>query len=41
MKVKRIVTDQLFPDVTGVITGSYSEIVEKLSYDTDKLIFKK
>ena len=41
MKVKRIVTNQLFPDVTGVITGSYSEIVEKLSYDTDKLIFKK
>ena len=41
MKVKRIVTDQLFPDVTGVITGSYDEIVEKLSYDTDKLIFKK
>lgn len=41
MKVKQKVTDKLFPDVSEVISGDYSEIVEKLSYETDKIIFKK
>ena len=41
MKVKQKVTDQLFPDVSELISGNYNEIVEMLSYETDKTIFEK
>ena len=41
MKVKKKVSDELFPDVSGVITGDYEEISKILTYDTDKLILEK
>ena len=41
MKVKKKVSDELFPDVSGVITGNYEEISKILTYDTDKLILEK
>ena len=41
MKVKQKISEELFPDVSEVISGNYSEIVEILSYETDKIIFEK
>lgn len=41
MRVEEKVSDEIFPDVSEVITGNYDEIIWKLSYDTDKLIFEK
>ena len=41
MKVKQKVTDKLFPDVSELISSNYNEIVEMLSYETDKTIFEK
>ena len=41
MRVKQKVSEELFPDVNGVITGNYSKIEKLLSYSTDKKIFEK
>ena len=41
MKVKQKVSDEIFPDVDEVITGDYEEILNLLSYDTDKIILEK
>jgi hypothetical protein len=41
MRVKQKVSEKLFPDVDGVITGNYSKIEKLLSYSTDKKIFEK
>ncbi len=41
MRVKQKVSEELFPDVDGVITGNYSKIEKLLSYSTDKKIFEK
>jgi len=39
--MKSIVTEELFPDVDEVITGSYDKIMKILSYSTDRKIFEK
>ena len=41
MRVKRKVSEELFPDVDEVITGNYDKISKLLSYATDKKIFDK
>ena len=41
MKVKGKVSDEIFPDVSEVIIGDYNDILEKLSYATDKIILEK
>jgi hypothetical protein len=41
MKVKRKVSDEIFPDVSEVVIGSYNDILEKLTYATDKIILEK
>jgi len=41
MRVKEKVSDELFPDVDGVISGNYNKIEKLLSYSTDKKIFEK
>ena len=41
MRVNEKKSDELFPDVDGVITGNYSKIEKLLSYSTDKKIFEK
>ena len=41
MRVKEKVSEELFPDVDEVITGSYDRISKLLSYSTDKKIFEK
>ena len=41
MRVKKKVTDELFPDVSEVITGNYDEISKILTYHTDKVILEK
>ena len=41
MRVKQKVSEELFPDVDGVITGNYDKIEKLLSYATDKKIFEK
>ena len=41
MRVKQKVSEELFPDVDGVITWNYSKIEKLLSYSTDKKIFEK
>ena len=41
MRVVEKVTDELFPDVDGIITGDYEKISKLLSYPTDKKIFEK
>lgn len=41
MVVKKIVTEELFPDVDEVITWNYDKIAKLLSYPTDRNIFKK
>lgn len=41
MRVKQKVSEELFPDVDGVITGNYSKIEKLLFYSTDKKIFEK
>lgn len=41
MRVNKKTTDELFPDVDGIITGNYNKIERLLSYSTDKKIFEK
>lgn len=41
MHVKEKWTGDVFPDVQEVISGNYDEILNMLSYDTDKSIFEK
>lgn len=41
MLVKEKWTDEIFPDVKEVISGSYDEILNLLTYATDKWIFEK
>ena len=41
MRVNEKVTDNLFPDVDGIITWNYNKIEKLLSYSTDKKIFEK
>ena len=41
MRVNEKKSDQLFPDVDEVITGSYNKIEKLLSYSTDKKILEK
>ena len=41
MKVIKKVSDEIFPDVSEVITWNYDDIIKKLSYDTDKIVLEK
>ena len=41
MKVKKKVSDELFPDVSEVISGDYEKISKILTYETDKIILEK
>ncbi len=41
MRVDKKITDELFLDVDGIITGNYNKIERLLSYSTDKKIFEK
>ena len=41
MLTNKKTTDELFPDVDGVITWNYNKIEKLLSYSTDKKIFEK
>ena len=41
MRVNEKVSDELFPDVDGVVTWDYNKIERLLSYSTDKKIFEK
>jgi 8-oxo-dGTP pyrophosphatase MutT (NUDIX family) len=41
MRVKEKWTVDIFPDVQEVISGNYDEILNMLSYATDKWIFEK
>ena len=41
MLVNKKATDELFPDVDGVITWDYKKIEKLLSYATDKKTFEK
>lgn len=41
MIVKKLVTEELFPDVDQVITWNHDKIIKLLSYTTDKNIFEK
>jgi hypothetical protein len=41
MRVNEKKSDELFPDVDGVITWNYNKIEKLLSYSTDKKIFEK
>ena len=41
MRVKKKVSDDIFPDVDEVVSGKYDEILNLLSYGTDKIIFER
>ena len=41
MSVKQKITDELFPDVTEVISWDYNTISKILTYGTDKIILEK